>query len=81
MALDAGALVVPVAIAGFHRRFKDGPLVGIVCPPVDIAEVMKARKFETVREFADWLRAGFADEVAAAAALAAVPPRLPDPAG
>ncbi len=81
LALDAGAPVVPVALAGFHRRFKDGPLVGIVCPPVDVAEVMREQEFETVREFADWLREGFAEEVAAAGQLAAVPPRLPDGAG
>ena len=81
LALDAGAPVVPVALAGFHRRFKDGPLVGIVCPPVDVADVMEKRQLATVREFADWLRDSMASEVRAAADLAAVAPRLPDVAG
>ena len=30
LAVETGARIVPIALAGFHRRFKDGPLVGIV---------------------------------------------------
>lgn len=80
LALEAGAPVVPVALAGFHRRFKDGPLVGVVCPPVDVAAVMAAQKLESVRGFADYLRESFAEQVSAAGELAAAPPRLPDSA-
>jgi CRP-like cAMP-binding protein/1-acyl-sn-glycerol-3-phosphate acyltransferase len=76
LALEAGAPVVPVALAGFHRRFKDGPLVGIVGSPVDVGQFMKARSLDSVRSFADALRSEFAEQVAAAAEVAAGPPRL-----
>ena len=80
LALDVGAPVVPVALAGFHRRFKDGPLVGIVGSPVDVGRVIQERSLGSVREFADAQRAEFARDVMIAAELAAGPPRMTDSA-
>lgn len=79
LAIDAGRRVVPVALAGFHRRFKDGPLVAIIGNPIDIAHSMRKRGFATVREFADAFRDEFADDVARAAGIAAEPARLRHP--
>jgi 1-acyl-sn-glycerol-3-phosphate acyltransferase len=76
LALEVGAPVVPVALAGFHRRFKDGPLVGIVGSPVDVGRFMKDHGLNSVRSFADALRSEFAEQVAAAAKLADGPSRL-----
>ncbi len=80
LAVDTGAQIVPIALAGFHHRFKDGPLVGIVGEPFDVGAVMDEKGLETVREFADGFREEFAKDVARAAAIAAEPPRLSGPA-
>ena len=79
LAVDTGARIVPVALAGFHRRFKDGPLVAIVGDPIDVGAVMKSRGFGKVREFADGFRNEFAKDVARAAAIAAEPGQFPAP--
>lgn len=79
LALDTGAPVVPVALGGFHRRFKDGPLVAVVGPPIDVAHEMRSAGHTTVREFADALRTSFTADVDAARTLAAQPPRLSHP--
>jgi len=79
LAIASGAPVIPVALAGFNRRFKDGPLVAIIGEPVDVAATMRDQGHATVREFADALRDRFADDVAAAAEIAAQPARLQHP--
>ena len=79
LAVDTGAKIVPIALAGFHRRFKDGPLVGIIGEAFDVSEVMKRKGWETVREFADGFREDFAEDVTRAAAIAAEPARLMGP--
>ncbi|MEJ2255817.1 MAG: cyclic nucleotide-binding domain-containing protein [Woeseiaceae bacterium] len=79
LAIDAGRRVVPVALAGFHRRFKDGPLVAIIGDPIDVAHTMRKRGFDTVREFADAFREEFAIDVAKAAEIAAQPANLSHP--
>ena len=73
LAVETGAKIVPVALAGFHRRFKDGPLVGIVGDAVDVSSTMESNGWTTVREFADGFRQQFAADVARAAIIAAEP--------
>ena len=79
LAVDTGAKIVPVALAGFHRRYKDGPLVAIVGKPVDVGAVMASKGFGKVREFADSFRKKFAKEVARAATIAAEPAQFKAP--
>ncbi len=81
LAVEAGAKVVPVALAGFHRRFKDGPIVAIVGDAVDVSALMHERGWATVREFADGFRTEFARDVADAASIAAEPGRFSAPDG
>ena len=73
LAVDTGAKIVPIALAGFHRRFKDGPLVGIVGDAIEVSAMMENQGWKTVREFADGFREEFARDVARAAAIAAEP--------
>ncbi|MBT8099591.1 MAG: 1-acyl-sn-glycerol-3-phosphate acyltransferase, partial [Gammaproteobacteria bacterium] len=70
LALAAGASIVPVALAGFHRRYKDGPLVAIIGEPIEVARRMGEAGFDTVREFADDLRERLALSVTAAQEMA-----------
>jgi 1-acyl-sn-glycerol-3-phosphate acyltransferase/CRP-like cAMP-binding protein len=79
LAIDAGRRIVPIALAGFHRRFKDGPLVAIIGDPIDVAHAMRKRGSATVREFADAFREEFAVDVAKAAEIAAQPANLCHP--
>ncbi len=76
LAVEANAQIVPVALAGFHRRFKDGPLVGIIGDPVDVAETMATKGHETVRQFAEACRDELAATVARAADIATGPAQL-----
>ena len=75
LALDTRARIVPIAVAGFHRRFKDGPLVAIVGDAVDVAAELDAKRVE-MREFVDSFRHEFARTVAKAVDMAAGPARL-----
>lgn len=79
LAVETGARVVPIALAGFHRRFKDGPLVACIGEAVDVSAAMQANGWTTVREFADGFRDEFAGAVSRAAAIAAEPARLSHP--
>ncbi len=76
LALAAGARIVPVALAGFHRRYKDGPLVAHIGEPFDVAEAMQSGGFDELRPFVDDFRERFAKQVATAAALAVGPAHL-----
>ncbi len=76
LAVENGAKIVPVALAGFHRRYKDGPLVGIIGEAIDVSAAMSERRWETVREFADGFREEFAGEVERAMAIAGEPARF-----
>ena len=76
LAIENDAKIVPIAIAGFHRRFKDGPLVGIIGEAIDVAAMMEARGFDTVREFADGFRDDFAASVRQAQEVASGPAEL-----
>ncbi|MEM9530425.1 MAG: 1-acyl-sn-glycerol-3-phosphate acyltransferase [Pseudomonadota bacterium] len=61
LALRAGVPLVAVALGGFHRRFKDGPLVAHVQPPVDLkAEGVDA---DSLRDYVDRFRRHFAPAV------------------
>ena len=53
LALDADCPIVPIALAGFGRRYKDGPLVAKVCEPIRVPK-------ETTGDTAaltDWIEA------------------------
>ncbi len=73
LALEAKAKVVPIALAGFHRRFKDGPLIALVESPIDVHAMMAAYETDSVRVFADILRTEFSTAVKRAAQLADAP--------
>ena len=75
LAAETRAKIVPIALAGFHRRFKDGPLVAIVGGGVDVAAAMAAKDM-TMREFVDGFRDDFAGTVVRALKLADGPARL-----
>ena len=79
LAMEAGRRIVPVALAGFDRRFKDGPLVAIIGEPFDVSRMMRNEGHATVREFTDAFRQEFARDVAAAAEIAAQPAQLDHP--
>ena len=79
LAIEAGKRIVPVALAGFDRRFKDGPLVAIIGKPIDVSRAMRERGHATVRAFADAFRAEFAAQVTAAADIASQPANLRHP--
>ena len=55
--------IVPIAIAGFDRRFKDVRLVALVQPPFSLSEAMGQRGTDDLREFLDDYRARFAAAV------------------
>ena len=55
--------VVPIAIAGFDRRFKDAGLVALVQPSFRLSEAMARHGTEDLREFLDDYRARFAAAV------------------
>ena len=75
LALDAGCPIVPIALAGFGRRYKDGPLVAIVCEPV---RVPKDRAGDTAALTA-WIedfRSDFSQTIENAQQVAGEPPRF-----
>ncbi len=55
--------IVPIAIAGFDRRFKDVRLVALVQPPFLLSEAMARQGTDDLREFLDDYRARFASAV------------------
>lgn len=55
--------IVPIAIAGFDRRFKDVRLVALVQPPFLLSESMARQGTDNLREFLDDYRARFASAV------------------
>lgn len=55
--------IVPIAIAGFDRRFKDVRLVALVQPPFRLSEAMPRQGTDNLREFLDDYRARFASAV------------------
>ena len=55
--------IVPIAIAGFDRRFKDAGLVALVQPPYRLSEAMAQHGTDDLREFLDDYRAKFAAAV------------------
>ncbi len=71
LALETGAQVVPIALAGFDRRYKVGPLVATILPPVSVTEWSKENPAGDLRAFADELRDSFKEAVLSAQALAA----------
>ena len=77
LALATGARIVPVALAGFHRRFKDGPLVASIGEPFRVPEALRQVQRSELRRFVDAVRDDFADRVAEAGVIAAEPARLP----
>ncbi|MEM1262791.1 MAG: 1-acyl-sn-glycerol-3-phosphate acyltransferase [Pseudomonadota bacterium] len=73
LAQRAGVSVVPICVAGFHRRFKDGPLLAHVLPPIDCDTCAG-----TPRELADACRNAMAgalpDLILASERQAVLPP-------
>ncbi|WP_428103270.1 1-acyl-sn-glycerol-3-phosphate acyltransferase [Candidatus Rariloculus sp.] len=61
--------IVPVAIAGFDRRFKDGRLVALVQPAFRLSEAMARHGTEDLRRFLDDYRSEFAEAVGEAQRL------------
>ena len=55
--------IVPIAIAGFDRRFKDVRLVARVQPPFRLSEAIARQGTNDLREFLDGYRAEFAAAV------------------
>lgn len=55
--------IVPIAIAGFDRRFKDVRLVALVQPPFLLSGAMARQGTNDLREFLDGYRAEFAAAV------------------
>ena len=52
-------LIVPIAIAGFERRYKDSRLVAMVQQPFRLSERMRAMGTDKLREFLDAYREEF----------------------
>lgn len=61
--------IVPIAIAGFDRRFKDVRLVALVQPPFLLSDAMARRGTNDLREFLDGYREEFAAAVSDAQRL------------
>lgn len=59
-------LIVPIAIAGFERRYKDSRLVALVQPPFRLSAAMRAAGTDVLRDFLDGYRVRFRDAVRAA---------------
>ena len=72
LAQAAGVSVIPICLAGFHRRFKDGPLLGQVLPALS-----DDTDGATARELADRCRQAMADALPALVAAAERPAELP----
>ena len=76
LATDAKYPIVPVAVAGFGRRFKDGPLVAVVGEPVRL-EAVSAGDPAGIRAWVDDFRESFTRLIDEAKSIAAEPPRFP----
>jgi len=61
LALQAAAepLIVPIALAGFDRRYKDNRLVAMVQPPFRLSAAMRLAGTDNLREFLDQYRRAF----------------------
>ncbi len=69
--------IVPIAIAGFDRRYKDVSLVAVVQPPFRLSEVMAQQDAHDLRTFLDDYRGKFAAEVSGAQRLSQGAPPAP----
>lgn len=74
LASAAGAWVVPVCLAGFHRRFKDGPLLAEILPPLAAEDAAG-----TPRQLADECRRRMADTLPSLLAASERAARMPEP--
>ncbi|MEO1036518.1 MAG: cyclic nucleotide-binding domain-containing protein [Pseudomonadota bacterium] len=72
LAQAVGAKVIPVCLAGFHRRFKDGPLLARVLPPLSPDSAASAR------ELAELCRSQMAAALLPLLESAERPARLPN---
>ncbi len=75
LALDAGCPIVPVALAGFGRRYKDGPLVASVGELVHVPKAL-AGDSAALRDWIGRFRDDFANEVRKARSAAYGPPQF-----
>lgn len=68
LALNANPepFIVPIAIAGFERRYKDSRLVAVIQKPFRLSERLPDHNFERLRRFLDDFRREFAEAVKAA---------------
>jgi hypothetical protein len=66
---DEEPYIVPIAVAGFDRRYKEGRLVAIVQTPFKLTETMASEGYDNLRDFLDDYRLGFANAVAEAREL------------
>ena len=80
LAQAANANVIPIAVSGFHQRFKDGPLVAVIGQPLTVPAEFPSSGAETLRQFVDALRDDFSVLVRTANDVAAQPARLSHPA-
>lgn len=76
LAADAKYPIVPVAIAGFGRRFKDGPLVAVIGEPVRVTAETAADP-ASLRPWINDFRQGFTRLIDEAQSIAAESPRFP----
>lgn len=76
LAADTGYPIVPVAIAGFGRRFKDGPLVAVVGEPLRV-EPGNAEDPAALRTWIEDFQRQFMRHIVEARSIAAEPPRFP----
>jgi hypothetical protein len=60
---------VPIALAGFDRRYRDSKLVAVINKPFRLSEAIEARGSADLREFLDGYRREFAVAVCEARAL------------
>lgn len=76
LALDAGCPIVPIALAGFGRRYKDGPLVANVGESVRVPKET-AGDADALKACIETFREDFAAQVKAAQTVADQPPSFP----
>ncbi len=73
-------LIVPIALAGFDRRYRDAKLVAVVQRPFRVSEALRRRGNDDLRAFLDAYRGEFAGAVAEAQRLSRISPGAPAPA-
>ena len=71
LAVEPEPFIVPVALAGFDRRYRDSKLVAVVGKPFKLSDAMQRSGCSELRDFLDGYRREFARDVREAQALSA----------